>query len=155
MSLASVRAHLATFGRDGEVIVPEVSSATVELAAAALGVEPARIAKTIALRTDDPDACVLVVAAGDARIDNAAYKAAFGRKAQMVRAEDVERVTGHPVGGVCPFANPPGTVVHLDESLRRFTTVFPACGTASSAIELTPDELASISGAIGWVAVTR
>ncbi|MDF1705542.1 MAG: YbaK/EbsC family protein [Aeromicrobium sp.] len=155
MSLASVRAHLATFGRDGEVIVPEVSSATVELAAAALGVEPARIAKTIALRSDDPDACVLVVAAGDARIDNAAYKATFGRKAQMVRAEDVERVTGHPVGGVCPFANPPGTVVHLDESLRRFTTVFPACGTASSAIELTPDELASISGALGWVAVTR
>lgn len=155
MSLASVRAHLAAFGREQDVIVPEVSSATVELAAAALGVEPARIAKTIALRSDDPDACVLVVAAGDARIDNAAYKAAFGRKAQMVRAEDVERVTGHPVGGVCPFANPPGTVVHLDESLRRFTTVFPACGTASSAIELTPDELASISGAIGWVAVTR
>ncbi|MCK5891192.1 YbaK/EbsC family protein [Aeromicrobium sp.] len=155
MSLASVRAHLATFGREGDVIVPEVSSATVELAAAALGVEPARIAKTIALRSDDPDACVLVVAAGDARIDNAAYKATFGRKAQMVRAEDVERVTGHPVGGVCPFANPPGTVVHLDESLRRFTTVFPACGTASSAIELTPDELASISGAIGWVSVTR
>lgn len=155
MSLASVRAHLATFGREGDVIVPEVSSATVELAAAALGVEPARIAKTIALRSDDPDACVLVVAAGDARIDNAAYKATFGRKAQMVRAEDVERVTGHPVGGVCPFANPPGTVVHLDESLRRFTTVFPACGTASSAIELTPDELASISGALGWVAVTR
>lgn len=155
MSLASVRAHLATFGRDGDVIVPEVSSATVELAAAALGVEPARIAKTIALRTDDPDTCVLVVAAGDARIDNAAYKATFGRKAQMVRAEDVERLTGHPVGGVCPFANPPGATVHLDASLRRFATVFPACGTPSSAIELTPDEIASVSGAVGWVAVTR
>lgn len=155
MSLASVRAHLAAFGRDGDVIVPEVSSATVELAAAALGVEPARIAKTIALRTEDPDTCVLVVAAGDARIDNAAYKATFGRKAQMVRAEDVERLTGHPVGGVCPFANPPGTAVHLDESLRRFATVFPACGTPSSAIELTPDEIASVSGAVGWVAVTR
>ncbi len=155
MSLESVRAHLAPFGRDGDVVVTESSSATVELAAEAIGVEPARIAKTLAFRTADPDECLLVVAAGDARIDNAAFKATFGRKAQMVRAEDVERLTGHPVGGVCPFANPATATVHLDESLKRFTTVFPACGTPSSMIELTLSDLETLSGAVGWVDVTR
>ncbi len=155
MSLESVRAHLAPFGRDGDVIVTDEAAATVDLAAVALGVETGRIAKTIALRTGEPDTCVLVVAAGDARIDGASYKAAFGRKAQMLRPEDVERLTGHPVGGVCPFANPPGATVHLDESLRRFASVVPAAGTPRSAIELTLEDLENVSGSAGWVSVTR
>ncbi|GAA1728371.1 YbaK/EbsC family protein [Aeromicrobium alkaliterrae] len=155
MSLESARAHLAEHGRADDVIITEDPAATVALAALALGVEPGRIAKTIALRTADPDTCVLVVAAGDVKIDGASYKAAFGRKAQMLRPEDVERLTGHPVGGVCPFANPPGATVYIDESLRGYETVFPACGTPESAIELTPADLETVGHAAGWVAVTR
>lgn len=137
------------------MIETAASSATVALAAAAFGVEPARIAKTLAFRTADGSGCLLVVAAGDARTDNAAFKATFGIKARMLSAEEVEPLTGHPVGGVCPFDNPPSAVVHLDESLRRFATVFPACGSPNSAIEVTPEELASLCDARGWVSVTR
>lgn len=155
MSIETARAHLARFGRDGDVIETAESSATVALAAAALGVEPERIAKTIALYGAEPDAAILVVAAGDARVDNAKFKAAFGLKARMLKGEDVERLTGHAPGGVCPFANPEGAQVHLDASLRRFASVFPAVGNAASAIELTPDELEQVAEPVGWVDVTR
>jgi prolyl-tRNA editing enzyme YbaK/EbsC (Cys-tRNA(Pro) deacylase) len=155
MSIETARAHLARFGRDGDVVETSGSSATVELAAAELGVEPARIAKTLGFYGAEPGTSILVVAAGDARVDNAAFKAAFGLKAKMLKAEDVEALTGHAIGGVCPFANPEAAAVHLDESLRRFTSVFPAVGNAASAIELTPDELESVAQPVGWVSVTK
>jgi prolyl-tRNA editing enzyme YbaK/EbsC (Cys-tRNA(Pro) deacylase) len=155
MSLQSVRAHLARHGRDGDVIETPTSSATVALAAEALGVEPARIAKTLGFYAPDEDAAILVVAAGDARVHNAAFKARFGTKARMLKPEDVERLTGHAPGGVCPFANPPSARLHLDASLRRFETVFPACGSAASAIEVAPSEFETLcDGVVGWVDVT-
>lgn len=154
MPIDTVRDHLARHGREDAILRTPGSSATVAEAAAAFGVEPARIAKTLSFRGDSPDACVLVVMAGDARTDNAAFKATFGVKARMLGADDVERLTGHPVGGVCPFANPESARVHLDTSLRRFTTVFPAAGSPDSAVEVSPDELAELSGAAGWVTVS-
>lgn len=155
MSIESVREFLTGHGRAGDILQTAGSSATVAEAAEAFGVEPARIAKTLSFRGDSPDTCVLVVIAGDARTDNAAFKATFGRKATMLRADEVEALTGHPVGGVCPFANPANAAVHLDTSLKRFDTVFPAAGSADSAIELTPAELEDLSGAAGWVTVSR
>ena len=155
MSLRTAREYLAAFGRDGDVIETARSSATVELAAAALGVAPQRIAKTLSFRGTEPDTAILVVAAGDARVDNAAFKAAFGLKARMLAGDDVLRLTGHEPGGVCPFGNPAAATVYLDTSLQRFDTVFPACGSAASAIELRPDELAEIGRSAGWVTVTR
>lgn len=154
MSLETARAHLAGFGRAGDVIETARSSATVELAAAALGVAPQRIAKTLSFRGASPETAVLVVAAGDARVDNAAFKSAFGIKARMLAGDEVLRLTGHEPGGVCPFGNPPAATVWLDTSLRRFDTVFPACGNAASAIELTCDELVTLGRAAGWVTVT-
>ncbi len=154
MSLETARAHLAGYGRDGDVIETAHSSATVELAAAALGVAPQRIAKTLSFRGVSPETAILVVAAGDARVDNAAFKAAFGLKARMLVADEVLRLTGHEPGGVCPFGNPPAATVFLDTSLQRFDTVFPACGNAASAIELTCDELRVLGRADGWVTVT-
>lgn len=154
MSLDTARAHLARFGLADAVIVTERSSATVELAAAALGVEPARIAKTLSLRGAEAGSAILVVLAGDARLDNAAFKRAFGTKPRMLAGDEVERLTGHAPGGVCPFGNPDAARVYLDTSLRRFATVFPACGDAASAIELTCDRLAEVAGAAGWVAVS-
>ena len=154
MSLETARAHLAGYGRAGDVIETAHSSATVELAAAALGVAPQRIAKTLSFRGPSPETAILVVAAGDARVDNAAFKAAFGLKARMLAADEVLSLTGHEPGGVCPFGNPPAATVYLDTSLQRFDTVFPACGSAASAIELTCDELALLGGARGWVTVT-
>jgi prolyl-tRNA editing enzyme YbaK/EbsC (Cys-tRNA(Pro) deacylase) len=154
MSLDVARAHLATFGRDGDVIETAESSATVELAAQALGVEPRRIAKTISVRGAEPETAVLVVLAGDARLDNGAFKRTFGTKPRMLAGDEVERLTGHAPGGVCPFGNPPAATVYLDTSLQRFATVFPACGNAASAIELTLDELALIGGSAGWVTVS-
>ena len=154
MSLETARAHLAGYGRDGDVIETAHSSATVELAAAALGVAPEQIAKTLSFRGPSPETAILVVAAGDARVDNAAFKAAFGLKARMLGADEVLRLTGHEPGGVCPFGNPPSATVYLDTSLRRFDTVFPACGNAASAIELTCDELAHLGRSAGWVSVT-
>lgn len=133
----------------------EESSATVALAAEKVGTDPERIAKTLAFYDpEDPGKAVLVVAAGDARLHNGSFKRAVGGKPRMVSADDLERLTGHPVGGVCPFANPPGTRVFLDESLRRFETVYPAAGTASSAVPMTLAELESCSGALGWLEVT-
>lgn len=155
MSFESARAHLATFGLDSDVVVSQASTHTVAEAAAAFGVEEARIAKTLAFRGVEPGTSILVVTAGDTRTHNAAFKERFGIKASMLKPEEVEPLTGHPVGGVCPFANPDVATVWLDESLRRFETVFPACGSANSSIELTPAALETVSGAAGWVSVTR
>jgi len=131
----------------------DVSSATVELAAKALGVEGARIAKTLSFKT--PDGCLLLLAAGDARIDNRKFKETFHIKAKMLTADEVLELVGHPVGGVCPFGCNEGVPVYLDESLRRFETVFPAVGSANSAIELNLEELFNFSKAIAWVDVCK
>lgn len=155
MSLDRARAHLAQFGRADDIIVTEQSSATVDLAAAALGVEPARIAKTLSFHGSRPGTAILVVMAGDARVRNAAFKQTFGLKARMLGGDDVEALTGHAPGGVCPFGVPDSATVWLDTSLRRFTTVFPACGSANSAIGLSCEDLAAISAPAGWVTVSQ
>lgn len=154
MSVASVREYLTRWGKNGGVREFGASSATVELAAACLGVAPGRIAKTLSFYAG-PETALLLVAAGDTRVDNAKFKAAFGFKGRMLGPADVERLTGHPPGGVCPFANPPGAQVYLDVSLKAFPTVFPACGSGNSGIELTCEELCAISGARGWVEVCK
>ena len=130
-----------------------VSSATVELAALALGVEGARIAKTLSFKKDD--SCILILAAGDARIDNRKFKDKFHMKAKMPSPDEVLELVGHPVGGVCPFGINDGIDVYLDESLKRFTTVFPAVGSENSAIELNLDELFKYSNAIEWIDVCK
>ena len=143
----------ASHGMEDKVMEFEVSSATVEMAAAAVGVPPMRIAKTLSFQSGD--GCMLIVTAGDAKIDNTKFKAAFGRKAKMLSAEDVLKFTGYSVGGVCPFALKPGVAVYLDVSLQRFETVFPACGSGNSAIELSILELDRFSGSVGWVDVCK
>lgn len=153
MAIDKVKEYFKAYGRDGDVLEFPTSSATVELAAQALGTEPARIAKTLSFRVNDR--CVLVVCAGDAKIDNPKYRAQFSCKARMLSADEVEKMTGHGIGGVCPFANPEGTRAYLDISLKRFGTVFPACGSENSAIELTPDELFQYANAAGWVDVCK
>ena len=153
MSIEKVKAYFDTLGMLDRVMEFPVSSATVELAAQALGVEGARIAKTLSFKKGD--SCSLILAAGDARIDNPKFKAVFGMKAKMPTAEEVLELVGHPVGGVCPFGCNEGIAVYLDESLRRFETVFPAVGSASSAIELNLEELERCSGAVGWVNVCK
>ncbi|KYH45174.1 YbaK/EbsC family protein [Branchiibius sp. NY16-3462-2] len=155
MSLETVRDYFATLGREHELLVTPGSSHTVDQAAAAFGVEPARIAKTLAYKGDTDDTCELIVMAGDVRSDNTLFKTRFGRKASMLKPEVVLALTGHPVGGVCPFANPPGATVWLDTSLQRFETVFPAAGSPDSAIELTLPDLEQTSHAAGWVTVGR
>ena len=154
MSVEKVRAYLTQFGVADRIRQFDVSSATVELAAAAVGVEAARIAKTLSFQ-DGEAGCLLVVAAGDARIDNTKFKGYFHQKARMLSAEQALELTGHAVGGVCPFALPEGVRVFLDVSLQRFETVFPAVGSANSAIELTCDELFRFSGAEAWVDVCK
>lgn len=154
MSIENVREYLKPFGLEGEIREFEVSSATVALAALALGTEEARIAKTLSLETKE-GGCLLVVTAGDVKIDNHKFKNTFGFKAKMLAFDDVLLKTGHAVGGVCPFANPAGTEVWLDESLKRFETVFPACGSANSAIELSIDKLLAVSLARGFVDVCK
>lgn len=154
MAIDKVKTYLAQFGRDKDVREFEVSSATVDLAAKALGVEEARIAKTLSFYDKD-GGCILIVAAGDARVDGTKFKKAFGMKPKMPKPEDAERMTGHAVGGICPFANPEGVSVWLDSSLRRFETVYPACGSSNSGIELTCDELYQYSKAAGWADVTK
>lgn len=132
-----------------------VSSATVELAAEAVGVEPARIAKTLSFYTKEKDGAVLIVTAGDKKIDNSKFKHFFGMKAKMLSPEDVERLTGHAIGGVCPFGNPDTVTTYLDISMRRFETMFPAAGSANSAVELTCGELEEYSGAREWIDVCK
>ena len=154
MAIENVRQYLASFGVEDRIQEFEQSSATVELAAEALGVDAARIAKTLSFEGDS--GCILIVAAGDARIDNSRFKAVFHRKAKMIPPDQVEELIGHAVGGVCPFAvNQEKTEVYLDESLKRFQTVFPACGSSNSAIELSCEELYVCSGAKAWVQVTK
>lgn len=154
MSVARVRDYLKQFGADGRIMEFDASSATVDLAAQAVGVNAARIAKTLSF--EDADGCIIVVAAGDARIDNPAFKARFGRKARMLAPEKALELTGYAVGGVSPFdLDGEHIQLWLDESLKRFGTVFPACGSAHSAIELSCDELEAFSRARGWVDVCR
>lgn len=154
MAIEAVRAYFAQYGREGDVMEKEMSSATVELAAQALGVVPARIAKTLAFYGADGHA-LMIACAGDAKIDNAKFKAKFGVKARMLAGEDVEPMTGHAPGGVCPFANPEGTKVYLDESMQRFDTIFPACGSSHSMIELHCDEFFTYARAIEWIDVCK
>lgn len=153
MSIEKVKAHFREYGMEEKIQEFEVSSATVELAAAALHCEPQRIAKTLSFLLDGH--AVLVVAAGDAKIDNRGYKDQFGAKAKMLSPEEVEMLVGHAVGGVCPFAVKEGVEVYLDVSLKRFETVFPACGSSNSAIELTIPELEKYSGYTQWVDVCK
>lgn len=153
MAIEKVREYFRTLGIEDRILEFDVSSATVDLAAQAIGCEPARIAKTLSFYVGDRVA--LIVAAGDARIDNPKFKAVFHTKAKMLKAEDAERLIGHAVGGVCPFAVADTCDVYLDESLRRFETVFPACGSSTSAIELTLDELERAAAPVGWIDVCK
>lgn len=153
MSLEKVRAYFKEYGIDNRVLEFDVSSATVELAAQALNCLPQRIAKTLSFAAAGGP--ILIVAAGDARIDNRKYKDCFGLKAKMLTAAEVEQFTGHAVGGVCPFAVGDRVKVYLDCSLKRFATVFPACGSSNSAIELTVAELEQYARCAGWVDVCK
>ena len=153
MSIEKVKDYFARYGLQGRVQEFPVYSATVELAAQALQCEPCRIAKTLSFLVGETP--VLIVAAGDAKIDNPKYKAQFGTKAKMLTPEQAQTLVGHAVGGVCPFAVNPGVAVYLDVSLRRFETVFPACGSANSAIELTIPELEQYAGCKQWVDVCK
>lgn len=153
MSIEKVKEYFDKFGLKDNVLELSESSATVELAAKALGCEEARIAKTLSFVVEEKP--VLIVTAGDVKIDNSKYKSTFHTKAKMLKFEDVEKLIGHAVGGVCPFAVNEGVKVYLDESLKRFKTVFPACGSANSAIELTIVELEKYSNSIAWIEVTK
>lgn len=153
MSIEKVKSYFAEYGMEERILEFPVSSATVELAAQALNCEPKRIAKTLSFRVGEQ--AILVVAAGDARVDNAKYKNRFGVKAKMLSHEEAAEMIGHAVGGVCPFAVKEGVAVYLDESLKRFPTVFPAAGSSNSAIELTIAELENYSRFTDWVDVCK
>ncbi len=153
MSIERVKAYFRKYGMEDKIQEFEVSSATVELAAMALHCEPQRIAKTLSFMVDDH--AILIVAAGDTKIDNPKYKARFSTKAKMLSPEEAETLVGHAVGGVCPFAVNEGVKVYLDVSLKRFDTVFPACGSSNSAIELTISQLEEYSGFIEWIDVCK
>lgn len=153
MSIEKVRTYFEAYGMQDRILEFEVSSATVELAAAAVGCAPERIAKTLSFMVEEQP--VLVVAAGDARIDNGKFKERFHTKAKMLPFEEVEQRVGHAVGGVCPFGIKSGVEVYLDRSLERFETVYPACGSGNSAIELTLPELERYSGSLAWVDVCK
>lgn len=153
MAIEKVREYFKEFGIENKILEFEVSSATVELAAAALGCEPKRIAKSLTFV--GPNGPIMIVAAGDARIDNSKYKAQFGLKAKMLSFEEAESLIGHAVGGVCPFATNDGVQVFLDESLKRFDFVFPACGSSNSAIKLSIPELEKYSNFTAWVDVCK
>ena len=152
MSIEQVRVYLSRWNRDKDIIEMDASTATVELAAAALGVIPARIAKSISLRGGG-DGALIVVTAGDMKLDNRKFRDQFAFKARMLNPEEAFQCTGHVVGGVCPFALPPDLEVYLDNSMKRFQTVYPACGSGNSAIELTLNELEAYSQSKGWVDV--
>ena len=153
MSIEKATAHLEKLGYADRILVFETSSATVDLAAAAVGCEPARIAKTLSF--DVNGETILIVCAGDCRIDNPKYKATFHTKAKMLAFEEAEPRIGHAVGGVCPFGINEGIPVYLDESLKRFETVFPAVGSGNSAIELNLEELYEYSKALEWIDVCK
>ena len=153
MSKESAYEHLIKRGFGERIREYTVSTATVDLAAQAVGVIPARIAKTICIK--DGEGCILIVAAGDAKVDNRKFKDRFSIKPTMLGADDVLRLVGHAVGGVCPFGIPPEIPVYIDESLKRFESVFPAVGSAATTIELTIDEILDISDAREWVDVCK
>ncbi|MFH2113449.1 MAG: YbaK/EbsC family protein [Spirochaetota bacterium] len=182
MSLESARTHLQKWNREKDIILFDVSSATVQLAALALGVEEARIAKTISLRKPPMDSevandgsgsdsspgsdsrsgsgpgsssAMLIVAAGDVKIDNSKFKQTFGFKARMLSADEVRELIGHEIGGVCPFGINNGVQIYLDDSLRRFETFYPACGSGNSAIQLSCTELEALSESKNWVDVCK
>lgn len=151
MSIENAREYLKKFNTESRVLDFDVSSATVELAAKAVGCEPQRIAKSLSFKIGDKS--ILIVTAGDTKIDNPKYKAKFNTKAKMLTRDELLETVGHDIGGVCPFGIKDGVDVYLDESLKRFTTVFPACGSANSAIELTIDELEKYSNFKEWIDV--
>lgn len=155
MSVERVREYFQQYGIAERIQEFDVSSATVALAAEALRCKPELIAKTLAFKLKHQDKAILIVTAGDARVDNAKYKAKFGEKALMIAHDEAANVIGHAVGGVCPFAVNDGIDIYLDISLKRFETVFPACGSSNSAIELSIPELEQYSKPIGWVDVCK
>lgn len=153
MAIEKVKEFFKTFNIENKVIEFETSSATVELAALALNCEPCRIAKTLSFLVNE--SAILIVCAGDVKIDNSKFKAEFNTKAKMLEFAQVEPLIGHAVGGVCPFAINENVSVYLDESLKRFETVFPACGSSNSAIELTISELEKYSNFVSWIDVCK
>ena len=153
MAYEEAFAYLQRKGYGDRVQTFDVSSATVELAAIAVGTEPARIAKSLTFMVEEQP--VMILCAGDAKISNGKFKGFFHKKAKMLTAEEVHTLIGHDVGGVCPFGIKAGVDVYLDESLKRFEKVYPACGSASSAVELTPEELEQLSGSKDWIDVCR
>lgn len=153
MSIEKVRAYFKEQGIEDKIQEFEVSSATVELAAQALGCEPERIAKSITFQAGDR--IIMIVTAGNQKIDNPKYKAQFGTKAKMLAREEAEDLIGHAVGGVCPFAVNEGVEIYLDESLKRFETVFPACGSSNSAAEFTIPELEKYTNYLAWIDVCK
>ncbi len=156
MSIESVRAHFKKWDRENDIMEFGSSSATVQEAANTIGVEPERIAKTLSFRgNNSEDPAILVVAAGDAKVDNKRFRGEFGMKARMLSPEEVLEQTGHAIGGVCPFGLAQVLNVYLDVSLKRFETVYPACGSPHSAIKLTLEELQTLSEAKGWIDVCK
>lgn len=153
MAIEKVREYFKKYGMEDKIQEFEMSSATVELAAQALSCEPCRIAKTLSFMVDEK--AILIVAAGDAKIDNPKYKAQFSTKAKMLTPDEAVELIGHAVGGVCPFGVNDGVEIYLDESLKRFETVFPACGSSNSAIELTIEELEKYSNYTEWIDVCK
>lgn len=153
MSIERAREYLKQYNMEDRILEFDVSSATVELAAQALHCEPKRIAKTLSFKVGED--AILIVAAGDAKVNNAKYKAQFGTKAKMLSPDEVETLVGHAVGGVCPFGINDAVKVYLDESLKRFETVFPACGSSNSAIEMSMEDLEKYSGYEQWVDVCK
>lgn len=153
MAIDKVKEYFREFGMEDKILEFDVSSATVELAAAALGCDGCRIAKSLTFKVADQP--IMIVVAGDAKIDNPKYKAQFAAKAKMLMPDEAVDMVGHAVGGVCPFAVNEGVTVYLDESLKRFETVFPACGSSNSAIELTIEELEKYSGFDSWIDVCK
>lgn len=153
MALESARDFLKSKGYEDRIKLFEVSSATVELAAIAVGTAPAHIAKSLTFMVEEQP--IMIICAGDMKIDNSKYKGIFHKKAKMLTRDEVNELIGHDVGGVCPFGIKPGVNVYLDESLKRFEKVYPACGTAASAVELTPDEFFDIVGDAEWIDVCK
>lgn len=153
MAINNVKEYFRKFGIEERIQEFETSSATVELAAQALNCKPEKIAKTLSFKVDDK--AILIVAAGDAKIDNSKYKDKFHTKAKMLDFSEAENMIGHSIGGICPFAINENVDVYLDISLKRFTTVYPACGSSNSAIELNLDELERYSNSIEWIDVCK
>lgn len=153
MSFEQAKAYITEKGYEEKIKEFDVSSATVELAAVAVGTEPERIAKSLTFKVNEQP--VMIICAGDAKIDNAKYKAFFHKKAKMLSPAEVEEFIGHSIGGVCPFGIKEGVDVYLDESLKRFNIIYPACGSGNSAVELNNEELESLSQAKAWIDVCK